>query len=83
LYSFQINSFGAAILLSALFMGVLGVFVIAPVACIEFSWNFAAKHFGYMPSINPWQAILVYLAFATVVYLLGWFRIEIKAGTWE
>ncbi len=83
MYSFQINSFGAAVLLSTLFMGVLGAFVVAPIACIELTWNFAAKHFWYMPIINPWQAILVYLAFATVVYLFGWIRIEIKADGWE
>jgi len=83
LYSFQINSFGAAVLLSTLFMGLLGVFVVAPIAFIEFTWNFTAKHFWYMPSINPWQAVLVYLAFAAGVYLLGWIRIEIKTGTWE
>ncbi len=83
MYSFQINSFGAAILLSALFMGVLGAFVIAPIACIEFTWNFAAKQLSYMPSINPWQALLVYLAFASIIYLFGWIRIEIKSGTWE
>ena len=83
MYSFQINSFGAAILFSALFMGVLGIFVVAPTACIEFTWNFAAMRLSYMPSINPWQALLVYLAFASVIYLLGWIRIEIKTSTWE
>jgi hypothetical protein len=83
LYSFQINSFGAAIVLAALFMGVLGVFVVAPIACIEFTWNFAAYRLCYVPAINPWQALLVYLACASSVYLLGWIKIEIKTGSWE
>jgi hypothetical protein len=83
LYSFQINSFGAAILLSSLLMGALGVFVVAPVACIECAWNYSAKYLSYMPLINPWQALLVYMAFACIVYLLGWIRIEIKTGTVE
>jgi hypothetical protein len=84
LFSFQINSFGAAVVLSTLLMGALGVFVIAPIACIEFSWNFMAKHLlFYIPLINPWQALLVYLAFASIVYLLGWIRIEIQTGSYE
>ena len=53
---------GAAVLLSTLFMGLLGVLVIAPIACIELGWNFFATHFYAMPVINPWQAILLYLA---------------------
>ncbi len=84
MYSFHLNSFGAAVLLSALLMGALGVFVIAPIACIEFGWNFLAKHLVFsMPLISPWQALLVYLAFAATIYLMGWVRIEIKTGSLE
>ena len=83
MYSFQINSFGAAILFSTLLMGVLGVFVIAPTAAIEFAWNSIAKYLFYVPFINPWQALLVYMAFASAAYLLGWVRIEIKSGSLE
>ena len=81
--SFHVNPFGAAILLSTLFMGLLGVLVIAPIACIEFTWNFFATHVYTMPVINPWQAILIYLAVACIVYLFGWIQIEIKTGTVE
>jgi len=81
--SFHVNSFGAAILLSALFMGLLGVLVIAPIACIEFTWNFLATHVCAAPVINPWQAMLLYLAVACMVYLFGWVQIEIKTGTVE
>ena len=83
MHSFHVSSFGAAVLLSALFMGVLGVLVIAPIACIEFTWNFFATHLGAMPVINPWQAILLYLAVACIIYLFGWVQIEIKTGTVE
>ena len=64
-------------------MGILGVVVVAPTAFIEMTWNFAARHVDYMPSINPWQALLLYLALASIVYLLGWVRIEISMGTRE
>ncbi len=64
-------------------MGILGVFVVAPTACIEVGWNFVAKHYFYGPAINAWQALLVYLALASVVYLSGWVRIEIKSGSLE
>lgn len=64
-------------------MGALGAFVVAPIACIEFTWNFAAHHLSYIPAIDPWQALLVYLAFASIVYMLGWVRIEIKTGSLE
>ncbi len=80
MYSFKINSFAAAIFLSALLMGAFGVFVVAATACIEYGWNFLAKHMTLMPLINPWQALLVYLAFASIVDLLGWVRIEIKTS---
>ncbi len=83
MYSFQVNSFGAAVVLSALFMGLLGVVVIAPTAFIEFTWNCAARYLADMPLINPWQALLVYLACAAVIYLCGWIRIEVKTGSWE
>ena len=83
MHSFHVNSFGAAVLLSTLFMGVLGVLVIAPIACIEFAWNFFATHLCAMPAINPWQAMLLYLAVACIAYLFGWIQIEIKTGTVE
>jgi hypothetical protein len=83
MHSFHINSFGAAILLSALFMGLLGALVVAPIACIEFMWNSFATHFCALPAINPWQAILLYLAVACIVYLMGWVQIEIKTSTVE
>lgn len=83
MHSFHVNSFGAAVLLSALFMGLFGVLVIAPIACIEFSWNFLATHIWTLPIINPWQALLLYLAMACIIYILGWVQIEIKTGTAE
>jgi hypothetical protein len=83
MHSFHVNSFGAAVLLSTLFMGVLGVLVIAPIACIEFMWNFFATHVCAVPVINPWQAMLLYMAVACIIYLMGWVQIEIKTGTVE
>ncbi len=81
MHSFHVNSFGAAVVLSTLFMGVLGILVIAPIACIEYTWNYLASHVWSIPIINPWQAMLMYLAVACIVYLLGWVQIEIRTGT--
>jgi hypothetical protein len=81
--SFQVNSFGAAVILSTLFMGVLGAFVLIPVACIQWTWNSLATHFFALPAISPWQASLLYLACACLLYVLGLVQIEIKSETLE
>jgi hypothetical protein len=75
----NVNPFGAAVLLSALFMGILGAFVLIPIAVIQWGWNtFSVYCFG-LPTINVGQAILLYLAFAVSLYLSG-FRVKVETA---
>lgn len=76
---FQVPPFFAAILLSALCMGLIGVFVVLPVACIQWTWNSLVAGVSALPHINVWQACLLYLALAAIVYLSGVVQIEIEA----
>lgn len=81
--SFHLNSFSAAIILSTLIMGVFGAFVLIPVACIQWMWNAIAPQLFALPNISPWQASLLYLASACLVYLSGLVQVEIKSETLE
>jgi hypothetical protein len=76
---FQLNSFAAAIVLSTLLMGVVGAFVLIPVACIQWTWNSVAANVFPIPVINAWQAILLYLAAGIILYLAGFIQIEVKS----
>ncbi len=76
---FQVPPFFAAVLLSALCMGLIGVFVVLPIACIQWTWNSLVVGFSQLPHINAWQACLLYLALAAIVYLSGVVQIEIEA----
>jgi hypothetical protein len=75
----EIPPFGAAVIFTVLFMGVLGVFVLLPIACIQWTWNSVMTSGNYLPLINVWQATLLYLALATLLYLSGMVRIEFEA----
>lgn len=81
--SFRVNSFGAAVILSTLLMGVLGAFVLIPVACIQWTWNSLAAHMFALPLISAWQAILLYIAGGCLLYLSGLVHLEIKSETLE
>ena len=83
MHSFHVNSFGAAVLLSTLIMGMLGAFVLIPVACIQWTWNALATHFASLPAISAWQALLLYMAGCCILYLSGLVAIEIKTETFE
>jgi len=76
---FQLNSFAAAIVLSTLLMGVVGAFVLIPVACIQWTWNSVAAHIFPVPVIGAWQAILLYVAAGIVLYLAGFIQIDVKS----
>ncbi|MBI4534269.1 MAG: hypothetical protein HY711_10030 [Candidatus Melainabacteria bacterium] len=76
---FQVPPFFAAILLSALCMGLIGALVVLPIACIQWTWNAFIVSFSQLPHINVWQACLLYLAVAAVLYLTGVVQIEIEA----
>jgi hypothetical protein len=75
---FQIPTYTAAVFLTLLTMGALGMAVVLPIACIQWSWNALVSVFGFLPLINAWQAILLYLAAATLLYLSGIVRIEFE-----
>lgn len=75
----QIPTFGAAVIFTVLFMGVLGMFVLVPIACIQWTWNSVMTSWKMLPLINVWQATLLYLALSTLVYLSGLVRIEFEA----
>ena len=81
--SFRVNSFEAAIILSTLLMGVLGAFVLIPVACIQWTWNSVATHLFALPLINAWQAILLYIAAGCLLYISGLVQIKIESETRE
>jgi hypothetical protein len=74
----QIPRFGTAIFFTLLCMGVLGMFVMIPIACIQWTWNSVINSFPLLPSINVWQATLLYTAVALLVYLSGIVRIEFE-----
>lgn len=61
-------------------MGILGIAVLLPIACIQWTWNSVVTTCGYgsLPTINAWQASLLYLAVATSLWLSGLVRIEFE-----
>jgi hypothetical protein len=74
----QIPSVGTAVIVTVLAMGVLGMFVFIPIACIQWTWNSVMTSFPLLPLINAWQASLLYLALACGVYLSGIVRVEFE-----
>lgn len=80
---YPINPFFAAVMMSVLCMGMLGLFVVVPVACIQLTWNFFAGPLAHVPQISVLQACLLYLAFGTALYLLGFIQIDIEAKELE
>lgn len=80
---YQVHPLTAAIFLSVLCMGMVGIFVVVPIAAIEWTWNSLANVVALLPSINIWQASLLYLAGATILYLLGFVRFDVEASGME
>lgn len=77
--TFPFNPFGAAAIFTVLAMGLIGVLVVFPVACIHWTWNHFVPNYSVLPPINVWQAILLYLAVATVLFLSGFIQVELDA----
>jgi hypothetical protein len=75
---FYISPIGAAVIFAILAMGILGMFVLLPIACIQITWNSFITQIPVLPPINAWQATLLYLAGATLLYLSGIVQIEIE-----
>jgi len=59
-------------------MGAIGMFIIFPVVCINWSWNSVVAHYTVLPPIHIWQACLLYTAAACMAHLMGWVQIEFK-----
>jgi hypothetical protein len=77
----HLPNIGTAVIVTVLAMGVLGMFVFIPIACIQWTWNSVMTSFPLLPLINAWQAMLLYLALASGVYLTGAVRIEFEPDT--
>lgn len=75
---YQVPPIVAAIFFSALSMGAVGVFVVIPIAFIQWTWNCVVVGISSAPHISVWQALLLYLAGATVLYLSGIVQIKIE-----
>jgi len=75
----SINPFAAAAIMVVLAMGIIGLFVVLPIACIQMAWNLLASPFCQIPSINVWQSCLLYLALTLTLYLLGFVQLDIEA----
>jgi hypothetical protein len=80
---FQVPALAAAMIITVLCMGGLGMFVLLPIACIQWTWNSATDTFRVLPLINVWQATLLYLAAATMLYLSGFVRIKFETKNLE
>ena len=76
--TFFLHPLAAAIVLSVLVTGGLAAFLFVPIMCINWGWNSLVAHVLPVPQIVIWQACLLYLAFITSGYLLGFIRVEIK-----
>jgi hypothetical protein len=74
--TYQVHPVTGAVFLSVLFMGMVGILVILPIACIQWTWNALVTGFTSLPEINGWQASLLYLAGAIIAYLTGLIRID-------
>lgn len=83
LMKFEIPPFGAAVIFTVLVMGGLGMFVLIPIACIQWTWNALITQVPTVPIINVWQASLLYLAFALALYLTGWVNIEFTTENFD
>ena len=75
---YQVPPLMAAIFMCLFTMGLVGIFVVLPIACIQWTWNSIVAGWSPLPDINAWQAGLLYLAGATSLYLLGFVRVDWK-----
>lgn len=68
----------AAIIFTILCMGVVGMFVLVPIAAIQLTWNSVMSSLRFLPLINVWQATLLYFAVGALIYLSGLVHIEFE-----
>lgn len=65
---------------TVLVLFLFGFLVVLPVIAIQALWNLATSFAfaSFVPSINIWQAILLYLAAVLMIYISGLVKIELK-----
>jgi hypothetical protein len=76
---FQIPPVVAVLFFSAFCLAALSLLVVLPVALIQWFWNNLLVVHSTLPPIAVWQAGLLYVAGATLMYILGFVRIEFEA----
>ncbi len=54
--------------------------IVLPIWAIQSLWNLATnfEFASFLPTINFWQAILLYLALVLMIYVSGLVKIELK-----
>ena len=75
---FPMPTYSAAIFMTGISMGALGLCVVLPIACIQWTWNMVMSTYGFLPHINAWQAALLYVAAATMLFVSGIVTIEFE-----
>lgn len=75
--TFHFSPFGAAAIFTVLAMGLIGLLVVLPIACIQWTWNQVVSNCSILPTINVWQAVLLYLAATTILFLSGLVQVEL------
>ncbi len=75
---YEVHPLVAALLLTMFILGLIAMLVVFPVACIQWMWNGAIAAWTVLPQISVWQAGLLYLAGATLLYLSGLVRMDRK-----
>lgn len=59
-------------------MGLIGLGAVLPICCIQWLWNLLAPQTEFLPAIEFWQALMLYLAGAAVLYLSGLVEVKIE-----
>jgi hypothetical protein len=79
--TFFVHPLALAIILAVVITCGLGAFLFVPIILINWGWNSLIAAHSPLPQIAVWQACLLYFAFVTSCFLLGFIRVEI--GTEE
>lgn len=76
--SFPVEKIGSAAMFTVLAMGLIGLGAVLPVCGIQWLWNLVALNTELMPAIEIWQALMLYLAGATILYLSGFVEVKVE-----
>lgn len=79
--TYNLDPFSASILFLLLTIAVLVCVVWAPLIGISWLWNVCVAGIFDFPHIGLWQAGLLYVALACMIYLSGIVQIEVKTET--